>query len=157
LNGAGLKLYMLPALSAAETLEDRLTAEREQMLLDLENREAIRDEAKWLRDHQPEPIPSQKAESQLEQLANREAQRRGLEVKRRKILPAIDNEGLAYHRARVEMEVSGREMGLYQWLDRLHNPNELRAVTMLQMYPKRDDDTQIECKVTVEQWFVPQS
>jgi hypothetical protein len=78
-------------------------------------------------------------------------------VKRRKIQPAIEHPSLAYHRARVEMEVSGSEKALYSWLDRLHSPVDFRAVTMIRLYPKRDDDTLVDCQVTVEQWFVPEA
>ncbi|NIP92225.1 MAG: hypothetical protein GWO24_01620 [Akkermansiaceae bacterium] len=78
-------------------------------------------------------------------------------MKRRKIQPAIEDPGLNYHRARVELEVSGREQVLYQWLDRLHSPADFRAVTFMRLNPKRDDDTQVDCQVMIEQWFVPEA
>ena len=75
--------------------------------------------------------------------------------KRRKIQPAVEDAGLSYHRARVELEVSGREQVLYQWIDRLNSPADFRTVTQMRLNPKRDDDTQVDCLLLIEQWFVP--
>jgi hypothetical protein len=56
----------------------------------------------------------------------------------------------------MEIQVTGMESGLYRWLDRLHSPNELRAITYMQVKPLKSDDTQIDCQIVVEQWFVPE-
>ena len=63
---------------------------------------------------------------------------------------------LEFFRARVEIEVSGREQVLFQWIDRLNSPSDLRTATSLRINPKKDDDTQVDCAVVLEQWFVPE-
>ena len=156
LNAAALKMFFLPKLQAARSQEKSLKEDYEEGLKDLEKQGDQAEEREWLAKYEPQPIPSQKAESQLEELANREAQRRGLTVKRRKIQPAVVDEGLSYHRARVELEVSGREQVLYQWIDRLNSPADFRAITQMRLNPKRDDDTEVDCLVLIEQWFVPE-
>ena len=70
-------------------------------------------------------------------------------------MPALEAPELEFHRARVEIEVSGREQVLFQWIDRLNTPSDLRAATTLSINPKKDDDTQVDCRVTLEQWFLP--
>lgn len=107
----------------------------------------------WLQEHSPKPITDQNAQTNLTQLANREAQRRGLVVKRRKLLPSI--EGKHYHRVRTEIEVSGKAQTLCQWIDRLQAPNEFRGISFLRIHPKRDDATMVDCNIILEQWFVP--
>ena len=118
--------------------------------------ESQRAEMDWLERSEQKVIKSsQQALTDLEALANREAQRRGLTVKRVKHLPALEAPSLEFHRARVEIEVSGREQVLFQWIDRLNTPSDLRAATTLSINPKKDDDTQVDCRVTLEQWFLP--
>ncbi len=156
-NVLALKKFYLPKLEDARSEVESLEAGLEQAEFALEMEGEMKAEMDWLLKYEPQPIPSQKAESQLEQLANREAQRRGLTVGKRKIQPAIVDSHLKYHRARVELQVSGSEHILYQWLDRLHSPPDFRAVTFMRLNPKRDDDTQVDCQVVVEQWFVPEA
>ena len=118
----------------------------------------IQPQVDWLKRNEQKMVKSwQKALADLESLANREAQRRGLTVKQVKPMNASDVEGLDLHRARVEIEVSGREQVLFQWLDPLNSPSDLRAVTSLIISPKKDDDTQVDCQVRLEQWFVPET
>ena len=108
-------------------------------------------------DEQTQEAAQDAAESELVQFVNREASNRRLEVKRRKIQGAITDESLSYGRARLELEVSGREQDLFGWIHQLNSPRDFRVVTMLRMFPKRDDDTQVDCQVVVEKWFVPVS
>ena len=75
----------------------------------------IQPQVDWLKRNEQKMVKSwQKALADLESLANREAQRRGLTVKQVKPMNASDVEGLDLHRARVEIEVSGREQVLFQ-------------------------------------------
>jgi len=156
-NAAVVKLYYMPKLKEARSREISMENAYKQGLIDLEDQEDKQEEIDWLLKYQKEPQAAQKAESQLEQLAKSEADRRGLTVKRRKPLTAIADPVLHYHRARVEMEVSGREQVLYQWIDRLNSPADFRAVTMMRLNPKRDDDTVVDCLVVIESWFEPKT
>ena len=97
----------------------------------------------------------QDTQTGLQSLAEREAQRNQLTINSQRLQPSIEDPALHYHRARLELKVSGMEAGLYRWLSRLHVPEEFRAVTFMQLNPQRDDDTKIDCTVVVEQWFVP--
>jgi hypothetical protein len=110
---------------------------------------------KWIAEFTPKPITRQFAESSLEEFGNREAVNRKLDVKRRKVLPPV--EGAGTHRARIEIELQGPERILYQWLDRVHSPADFRGITALTIGPARNDDTQVECRVTLEQWFLPEN
>jgi len=156
-NAGAVKLFYLPKLKAARAQETEFQSKYEIAREDLEAQDKRSDEVAWVIKNEGEPRSAQKALTDLEQLANREAQRRGLTVKRRKPMKAVDDRSLFYHRARVEIEVSGRESVLYQWMDRLNAPSEFRSTTMIRLNPKRDDDTLIDCLIVLEQWFVPET
>ena len=132
--------------------EDLATA---QLMAEMQDER--RGEIEWLQRNEQKQIKSpQKALADLEALANREAKRRGLTVKRVKPMTGIEGGNLNFFRARVEIEVSGREQVLFQWIDRLNSPSDLRTATSLRINPKKDDDTQVDCAVVLEQWFIPE-
>ncbi len=124
----------------------------------LEMRDQYADEIDWLEKHQPKTAPRQDIEASLQRFAQTEALRNGLKAKPRgqRILPSIQDPALTYGRARVEQNVTGREDALYRWLYRLHSPSEFRAITNLKLTPDREDDTLIDCKVVIEEWFINQ-
>ncbi|NNC89837.1 MAG: hypothetical protein HKN82_15375 [Akkermansiaceae bacterium] len=156
-NFAAYKLLFVPREAAAKARLTTAEAQLAEGQLLLDTQDQFEDEIAWLAKHEPEPATVQDTQTRLQQLMQREAQRNQLEIKRQRLQPSIEDPGLYFHRARHEMEVNGLEAGLYRWLDRLHVPNELRAITFMQINPQRDDDTRIDCKVVVEQWFVPET
>ncbi|HAO94482.1 MAG TPA: hypothetical protein DCQ96_00345 [Verrucomicrobiales bacterium] len=156
INVGAYKLYYLPQKEEAQKSKEEFTSNRQTAMEMLKIQDSQRAEMDWLERSEQKVIKSsQQALTDLEALANREAQRRGLTVKRVKPLPALEAPELEFHRARVEIEVSGREQVLFQWIDRLNTPSDLRAATTLSINPKKDDDTQVDCRVTLEQWFLP--
>jgi len=124
----------------------------------LEMRDQYADEIDWLETHSPKTAPAQEIDASLQRFAQSESLRNGLKTKPRgqRILPSIQDPGLAFARSRVEQNVSGREDAVYRWLYRLHTPSEFRAITGLRLAPDRENDTLIDCKVVVEEWFVNQ-
>jgi hypothetical protein len=155
-NAGAVKLFYLPKLKTARAQESEFRSKFEIAQEDLDAQDKRSDEVAWVIKYEGQPRSAQKALTDLEQLANREAQRRGLTVTGRKPMKAVDDGSLFYHRARVQIEVSGREQVLYQWMDRLNAPSEFRSATMIRLEPKRDDDTMIDCLIVLEQWFVPE-
>jgi hypothetical protein len=122
----------------------------------IEMRDQYADEIEWLEKNLPQTAAVQEVEAGLQRFAQTEASRNGLTIERQRILPSVQDPAASYHRARVELELSGKEEALHRWLDRLQTPTEFRALTGLSLSPKRDDDTLIACKVVIEQWFLPQ-
>jgi hypothetical protein len=119
------------------------------------SREQVQPQMEWLASHEPEPAANQDVQTKLQQLAEREAQSAGLTIKSQKPLPTDSTEGRHYHRAKIELAVSGTEEALYRWFDKLNMPDQLRAATFIRLSPNQQDDTKIDCRATVEQWFVP--
>jgi hypothetical protein len=124
----------------------------------LDMRDQYADEIDWLEKHQPKTAPPQEIDASLQRFAQSESLRNGLKTKPRgqRILPSIQDPGLIFARSRVEQNVTGREDALYRWLYRLQTPSEFRAITALRLAPDREDDTLIDCKVVVEEWFIDQ-
>ncbi len=142
---------------------ERLTAEttlKEAQLFE-KSQAALADEIDWLTQHEPQPEAGEQVPGKLQQLCAAEATRAGMTVKQQKILPdkinSDEKTSQRYMSAKVEFNVTGKEQQMYSWFDRMHSPNDFRVISTLRLTPNREDDTQIDCVVTIEQWYVPLS
>lgn len=118
------------------------------------SREQVTDQMDWLAEHEPQPAANQDIQTKLQKLAETEARSTGLTIKTQKPLPT-DSTGKHYHRAKLEITVTGTEESLYRWFDRLNTPEQFRIASRIRLSPNTQDDTKIDCTATVEQWFVP--
>jgi len=144
----------------ARLQSDRMLAETElrEAELYLTSRESIVDEIEWLSQHEPEPQAGEQVAPKLQQLASAEASRAGMTVKKMEILAdrsAESTESTHYNVGQVKFTVTGEEKNLYAWFDRMHSPNEFRAISQLTLSPNREDDSKIDCQVVFDQWYVP--
>ena len=114
----------------------------------------VTDQMEWLAKHEPEAVANQDVQTKLQQLCETEAKTSGLSITAQKPL-AADTAGRYFHRAKFEMTVTGSDESLYRWLDRLNIPEQLRIASSIRVSPNTKDDTQIDCKAIIEQWFVP--
>lgn len=120
-----------------------------------ESREQVTAEMEWLTEHEPEPKAAQDVQTNIQQVAEREARATGLTIKTQKPMPTDATEGRYFHRAKFQFVVTGTEESLYRWFDRLNSPTLLRAASQIRLSPNAQDDTKIDCTATIEQWFVP--
>jgi hypothetical protein len=139
----------------------RVRSEREEAKLGVERAEMLRASSElvaaqmdWLAEHQPDPIAPQDAQSSLQQFVEQQARASGLTIRNQRPLQ-VDDSGTHYHRARLQIEVTGREQALYQWFNLIKAPEEFRATTRILMNPNRENDTLIDCRADIEQWFLP--
>jgi len=132
--------------------EARLAVERVEMLR--ASSELVADQMAWLAERQPDPIAYQDAQTALQGFVEQQARANGLNIRNQRPLP-VDDTGAHYHRARMQIEVTGREQALYQWLHTIKSPEEFRTATRILVNPNREDDTLIDCRADIEQWFVP--
>jgi len=154
LNFMGLSFYND---QKAKILKDRDNAQlkletAEQFRI---NREQVSEEMDWLAANEPTAAANQDVQSQLQQLCEKEARTLGLTIKSQKPLASDQQDGLYYHRAKIEITVSGNEESLYRWFDRLNIPEQMRIATRIRLLPNTQDDTKIDCTATIEQWFTP--
>lgn len=155
-NAVALNMFFLPKLQEARKTEKEMKDLKRIAKEAIESQEDRQDEINWLEKSEKKLTKSPgDALKDLHELADREAKRRGLTVKRTNLQPAIDDSSLYYHRAAVELEVSGKEQTLYQWIDRMNAPSELRIATRLLIGPTKSDEALIDCTIMLEQWFVP--
>jgi hypothetical protein len=120
----------------------------------LANHEQIAAQMEWLAEREPEPKASQDAQASLQEFVGQKAREANLNVRGQKFLPVNDS-GAHFHRAGIQIEVTGREEALYQWFNSIKSPEEFRATTKIIMNPNREDDTLIDCRADIEQWFIP--
>lgn len=141
------------------TATNAALADAEQKLTQAEiirtSRDQVADEMEWLAKYEPEPATNQDVQTKLQQLCEKEATAAGLTIESQKPLPTTEPEGAHYHRAHIQLKVTGNEQALYRWFDRLNMPEELRMATHIILSPNKKDDTLIDCTAEVEQWFVP--
>lgn len=122
-----------------------------------DKREQVTDEMDWLTQHEPQPAANQEIQTSLQQVVEREAQQLGLTIKPgQKPLPT-DTTGKYYHRAKIQITVTGTEESLYRWFDHLNVPDQFRIASQIRLSPNQQDDTKIDCLATIEQWFVPKT
>jgi len=153
----GYKRFYIPRYKEAEQklnlAEQRiLTAESVLKSADL-----YAEEQQWLSETEPEPTTQQAAQTELQAFCERLAQDSQLTIKSQTALPSVQEEGAFYHRARMDFLLSGMETNFYRWISSLNDPSQFRRVTYMRLNPLRDDDTQIEAKVVIEQWFTPET
>jgi hypothetical protein len=120
----------------------------------LKVKEQISDEMNWLQAHEPKAESGEQVPARLQEFCATEASNASMTIKSQKILPNIEDSP-RYHRAIVDFTITGKEQMLYQWFDRIHSPDDFRVINSITMTPNREDDTQIDCAVAVEQWYVP--
>jgi hypothetical protein len=159
---AGFAILNFLVFNFAKTKRQQVNAERTKAQETLkiaeqfgEMKEQVEDQMTWLAEHEPEPKANQDVQTTLQQLIEREAKAAGLTIKSQKPLPTDAPEGRHYHRAKIQITVTGSEDALYRWFDRLNTPDQLRIASQIRMVPNNPDDTKIDCTATIEQWFVP--
>ena len=161
---AGFAILNLLAFNFAKGKRSSVDTQREQAKQQLaiaevasENREQVADEMDWLAKHEPEPQANQDVQTGLQGTVEREAKSAGLTIKPgQKPLPT-DSTGKYYHRAAIQITVTGTEQSLYQWFDRINVPDQFRIASQIRLTPNQQDDTKIDCTATIEQWFVPKT
>jgi hypothetical protein len=161
---AGFVIVNFLAFNFASTKRIDVNAQRtdaEQKLAQAEmfqeSREQVTDEMEWLAKHEPEPAANQDVQTSLQQIVEREAKAVGLTIKPgQKPLPT-DTTGTHFHRAKIQITVTGPEDALYRWFDKLNVPDQLRISSQIRLSPNPQDDTKIDCTATIEQWFVPKT
>jgi len=120
-----------------------------------ESRKKVAEEMKWLAIHEPEAAAKQDVQTKLYQTCETEAKASNLTIKGQKQLPSDTEPTRHFHRAKVEISVTGTDQALYQWFDRVNLPDQLRIASHIHVSPNQKDKSQIDCTATVEQWFVP--
>jgi len=160
---AGFAVLNLLAYNFATTKRLDVDKQRELAIQKLNNALAfqassaqVTDQMAWLTAHEPQPAINQSVQTSLQQLTEREARGSGLTIKTQKPLPTDATEGKYFHRAKIQITVTGTEEALYRWFDKLNIPEQFRIASEIRLTPNQQDDTQIDCTATIEQWFVPQ-
>ena len=159
---AGFAILNLLIYNFATRQRQAVNTQREQAKQKLATAEMFRessaqvtDQMAWLAEHEPQPTANQDVQTKLQQLAESEAKATGLTLKTQKPLPTDAAEGRHYHRAKIQITVTGTEQALYQWFDKLNMPDQFRIASQIRLTPNQQDDTKIDCTATIEQWFVP--
>lgn len=138
-----------------ELTEAKQNTEAMQQFINM--KDLVVDEQEWLSKNSPQATTAQAAQSELQKVCEEIASGAQLEIKKQTPLSSVLPEGSFYHRARMEMLISGTEANFYNCISALDDPADFRRITKLRMNPLRDDDTLIEAQFVVEQWFTPET
>jgi len=116
------------------------------------------EDAEWLNNNQPATGTHGKTVSDLATYTEQSAGRSQVQLKVRPTPQQEDAyEGGAYRSARVIVEGNAMDDQLIQWLTDLYDPANSRAVTFLRISPQRTDDTRVDCRLDVTQWYSPEA
>jgi hypothetical protein len=135
-----------------ETALETSQIELEQAKTSQDNATQYAEEMQWLADHEPAQTDAQTVQGQLQAFIETEAKAAGLTVKPQEFL-ATDTTGKHYHRAQIKISVTGREESLYRWLHSVNDPLAFRSAIEIRLNPNTQDDTLIDCKTVISQWF----
>lgn len=153
----GFKNIYEPRFKTAQLELTEATLNTEAMRQFINMKDLVADEQVWLTENSPKATTAQAAQSQLQKECEERASSAELEIKKQTPLSSVLPDGSFYHRARMEMLVSGKEANFYNCITSLDDPKAFRRITKLRMNPLRDDDTLIEAQFVVEQWFTPET
>jgi len=113
---AGFAILNLLAFNFAKTKRVEVNTQREQAKQKLataemfqESSAQVTDQMTWLAEHEPQPATNQDVQTSLQQLTEREARSAGLTIKTQKPLPTDAGEGRHYHRAKIQITVTGTQ------------------------------------------------
>lgn len=127
-------------LQQAKTSQDNAAQYAEQM--------------QWLAEHEPDPTNAQTVEGKFYPFVENQAVAAGLEITDKDYIPA-NTTGKHYHRAHIQISVTGREESLYRWLNAVNDPSAFRSAIQIVLKPNTDD-TLIDCVAHIFQWFPPE-
>ena len=162
---AGVILLSLWGYKSYQLKRESIQIERKQAEIELREgknflarRDIIQDEIDWLAENEPQPQASELVAPKLQEVANAEALRAGMTVK--KIDPIAErleepDSTKNYKVAQVKFQVTGEEKNLYNWFGFMHSPNDFRVISEISMRPNKEEDHLIDCTVTFDQWYVP--
>ena len=148
---AGFVILNILAFNFAQAKRVQVNQDKTSAQARLESSELFREK----RD-QIEPAAAQDVQTKLQQFAEKKAGDFGLTIKSQKPMPT-DTTGVHFHRVQFQFVVTGAEDALYQWFDQINMPDQLRHAAQIRLSPNTQDDTQIDCTTTIEQFFVPAS
>ena len=133
---------------------DSAKARLQQAIAFSESSNELAEQMEWLAQNEPKPATFQETQSDLFNFAKSQAKNFGLTVTKDDPLPT-DETGIYYHRAQVQINLSGQEKALYEWFDAINDPNVFRCTFQIRMSPNTKDDTLIDCSAILSQWFPP--
>ena len=117
------------------------------------NSDQFSKQMEWLAQNEPAATDGQTVQGKLQAYIDEQARTAGLTIKgKQKFLPT-DTKGTYYHRAQIEIGVTGSEQDLYKWLHTINEPSAFRTATQILLKPNNLDDKLIDCTAVISQWF----
>lgn len=113
----------------------------------------IKDEVEWLAANEPEPATYGEVQSELVKFLNDSGNTAGFTATNPKLIP-LEDDGGKYRRVKVQITATAKEEQIYKWLVDIHQPTKFRAVTQILMKPSPQDEENIICTLTAEQWLI---
>lgn len=120
--------------------------------------EAIADETAWLERVEPEDRSYENVQTELQQFLVSSSSAVGLEPFSQKLMTDEETSLPSdyYRRAKIQISVQGEQRKVVEWLTRIHQPDQFRAITYLKLLPSKIEG-EVVCHVIAEQWLVPKT
>ncbi|MBK1792600.1 hypothetical protein [Persicirhabdus sediminis] len=154
-----LNLFGFRLLHAKMEAKERQT---EQMLEEVSTFDSMiqgmveaESEREWLNNNPPMVSTFGKVGGELVEVIKRAAAKGVQMTKQPQPLQQNLNEVGNYRSASCEVIVNGRDMEIYRWLLEMHEPTLARTVSSITITPAKSDDTRMDCRAVITQWFKP--
>lgn len=157
--GLNLVLYSSYKKTLASLERERITVQKE-----LKSRETILEASvdwnnvrEWFEENKPEAVTVEDAQDKLLKEVKEAAERCKLLINPTKpinFLPALQEQGQLYPRARVTLNFTASDNAMFQWITQMNDAKKFRAVTSLKVEPTADKMNVIADAI-VEQWISP--
>jgi hypothetical protein len=121
------------------------------------NSDQFSKQMEWLAQNEPPADDEETVKGKLQVYIDEQARTAGLTIKGKQRFLPTDTKGTYYHRAQIEIGVTGKDQDLYKWLHTINEPSAFRTATQILLKPNTQDDTLIDCTAVISQWFPAQA
>ncbi|GAA5496873.1 hypothetical protein Rhal01_03061 [Rubritalea halochordaticola] len=121
--------------------------------------EGILEDKQWLAEHEPEPQTYEDVQTELQKFLETSCTQSGLTPFGVELKKDIDAElGLFgnYRRVRIQISAKGDQQQIVQWLVKIHQPENFRALTYLKLEADKKEEGVVVCHIIADQWLVPE-
>ena len=151
-------VHFVLALAVKERNANQL-ADLEELKLSLElysrtssDVKHIQEEVEWVDLYSPASVSYPKAQTELLDFLIKSSEDLGFSSEQR-LITGDDSISAIYERVKIQVVARATEKQIYQWLVKIHQPEEMRIVSFLRLRPSSNDSNLIDCQIIAEQYI----
>jgi len=114
----------------------------------------IQEEVEWVNSHSPASVSYPKAQTELLNFLTKSSEDLGFSSEQKLIRKTEeDSTNTIYDSVKIQVNTQATEKQIYQWLVKVHQPEQMRIVSFLRLSPPSNDSDLINCLIIAEQYI----